>query len=388
MNLGESLRPGPGAGRAKEVSSASVKAWLDSHADGLALAVVALGLAARLSNVRGAYLMPDELSHLNIASARDLAGVYRASLASAHPPLFMLLLHFWKEVARSEWSLRLLPAAFGAASVWEGYRWAGALFGKAAALATAALLALLPSLVIASAELRAYGLLLFLITAALSALEHALETRQPRGIVLFAALGSLALLTHYWAILFLISALVYAAVRVLTDRYPAPFVRAWITTQGAVAALFLFLYASHISRLRGGESEVQAQTDWLRSSYFLAGQESPLRFCLRQTAALFQYLFSSRAAGMVGLGLLLVGAGGLVLRRRASALLLVLPVLASAAAGLLRLYPYGGTRHSIGLAPFVAAAVGVAGARLAGDRLWVAALLAAALAPAAFAAAG
>ena len=110
-------------------------------------------------------------------------------------------------------------------------------------------------------------------------------------------------------------------------------------------------------------------------------------FLARQTLSVFEFLFSARAAAVAALAL---AAGGLVLlvrRRRPVSALVALVFGLSAAAGLLGLYPYGGTRHSVHLAPFAAAAVGAALAELSGNRLWGFGLLAAVLAPAAFAAA-
>ena len=74
-------------------------------------------------------------------------------------------------------------------------------------------------------------------------------------------------------------------------------------------------------------------------------------------------------------------------RRSPAAALLVLPILFGVAGGLLDLYPYGGTRHSVDLVLFAAAGTSVALARWTGDHRWIAVAVAAVLAPAAFLAA-
>jgi uncharacterized membrane protein len=358
--------------------------WLLSHADAAALLLVTLGLAARLLAARAPFFGPDESLFLQIASAPDLPGAYRVSLGNAHPPLFPLLLHFWKPLAGSEWQLRLLSVAFGTAFLWAAFRWAGALFGKTSALVALALLAFLPSLVILSAQLRGYALMLWLMAAALTALERAFEEGSAWRLGLFTAFTGLSLLTHYSALWFTLSVFVYATVRAGSERSPRRFVLAWVTSQAAIAALCLFLYVTHVSSLRGGALEQEAQTLWLRAGYFHPGQESALRFLARQTVALFQFLFSTPVAGIVALGLLLGAIAWLAGRRRPSAILLLLPFLFSAAAGLLGRYPYGGTRHSIDLVPFACAGIGVALARLSAERPWVAIAVAAVLAPAGF----
>jgi hypothetical protein len=363
----------------------SSERWLRSHADAAAILIVALGLATRLLAARRSFVIFDETLHFQLASPASVLGVYRASLTSAHPPLFVLLLHFWYGIVGSGWQLCLLPVAFGTAFLWAAYRWAGSVFGKAPALLMLGLLAFLPSLVLLSAELRGYAMMLWLIAAALAALERAFRKGSPRWFALFAALAALALLTHYAALRFTVAVFAYAAVRLRVERSPARLVGAYAASLAAVATVFLFLHARHVSALRGGPLEREAQADWLRASYFRTGEESAIRFLMRQTAALFQFLFSSPAAGIAAGLLVLGGVALLALRRQPSAILLGLPFAIAAAGGLLRLYPYGGSRHSVDLGLFACGAIGVALSRLASDRLWVAVALAAALMPAGFA---
>jgi 4-amino-4-deoxy-L-arabinose transferase-like glycosyltransferase len=352
--------------------------------DRIALAVVVLGLAARLLAARMPFLTPDEEMHLEIASVPGLLGTYRASLGAAHPPLFFLLLHFWKGVAGTEWVLRLLPVAFGTAFLWAAYRWAGAIFGRTAALSALVLLAFLPSVVLVSVEIRSYSLLLWLAAGALLAIEGAFREESRRGLALFALLSALCLLTHYSAVFVVLPAFVYSAMRIGRERPPKRFVAAWAAGQALLAALCALLYTTHIAKLRGSAMERIAQEDWLKGSYFRAGRESALRFCARQTAAFFEFLLSSPVAGLLGAALLLGAIAWLAARRQPSAILIGVPFALAAAAGLLALYPYGGTRHSIVLAPFACAGIGVALARLSSERLWLPIALAIVLVPAGF----
>jgi hypothetical protein len=351
----------------------------------VAILIVVLGLSARLLAARRSFVIFDEKLHLELASADSVLETYRVSLTNAHPPLFFLLLHFWQRIVGTGWQLCLLPVAFGTAFLWAAYRWTGSLFGKVGALVTLGLLAFLPSFVLLSAELRGYALMLCLIAAALMALEHGLTADSPRSFALFAALAGLSLLTHYAALRFLIAAFLYAAARLFSTNAPARLVRAYAASEAALAAVFVFLYTSHLSKLRGSGIEREAQAEWLRASYFRAGEESALRFLSRQTAALFHFLFSSPAAAIVAGTLLIGGVTLLAARRQPAAILLAIPFALAAAGGVLRLYPYGGSRHSIDLGLFACAGIGFAIARLAADRIWVAVVLAAALVPAGFA---
>ena len=368
-------------------SSERAGRWLRQRADGAALLLAGAGLAVRLLAARGSSLSGDEALHFQLASAPDAAAVYRISLTNAHPPLFLLLLHFWRLAAVSEWGLRLLPVAFGGAFLWAAYRWAGSLLGRAAGLGALAIAAFLPPLVSLSAEVRAYALLLLLAAAALWQLERAFESGSPGRMALSAALLALAILAHYAALRVAAAAFVYAAIRLRRQRGPSRLAAAWAACQAGIGALFLLLYATHLSRLRGNALEREARADWLRTGYLQAG-ESPLRFAGRQTLSLFEFLCSSRAAGLALLLLTLAGIWRLARRRHAAAaLLLGSPFFFAAAGGLLGLYPFAGTRHSIDLALFAAAAAGAALAPLLERSPWAALLLAAALLPAGVAAA-
>ena len=364
-----------------------IERWLQSHADAVALVFVALGLAARLRAAHAPFLAPDEALHLRLAGSGSLLATYRNSLGNAHPPLFLFLLNGWRRIAQSDFQLRLLPVAFGTAFLWSAYRWATALFGKAAGLTTLGYLAFLPSVVLVSSELRAYALLLWLIAAALYALERAFANRSEGRLALASGLTALALLTHYAAFRFAAAAFAYALARILIERRPRRFVVVWAAGQAAVAAVAAFLLTSHVSRIRGSPMEREAQTTWLRESYLL-GSENPLRFLTRQTLALFRGLFSSPTAGVVALVLLIFGIAWLAARRKPAAILLAVPFLLAAAGGLLAIYPYGGTRHSVDLSIFACAGAGVALARLAGERLWVAIAVAGVLVAAGFVVSG
>jgi uncharacterized membrane protein len=354
------------------------------QADHVALLLVALGFVARLLAARRSFVGHDELLHLRLASPENLLEMYRWTLTNAHPPLFFVLLHYWQQVVGVGWQLCLLPVAFGTAFLWIAYRWARSLFGAISALTTLAALAFLPQVVLLSAELRGYSLALLLIACALAALERGLREDSAGWVALSAAAMALALGTHYVAIRSAIALFAYGALRILAVRAKRPVVGFWVASQVALAALFLFFYTTHLSKVRGGGMERLAQSDWLRASY-LQAEEGALSFVFRQTAALFRFLFTSPAGALIAAALVL---GGLAVAARArwpGAVLLALPFVLAAAGGLLRLYPYGGTRHSIDLALYASAAIGIAVARLTGERLWVPLLLAAALAPAAFA---
>jgi Predicted membrane protein len=322
------------------------------HGDLAAFVAVVVVFVIRIVAARDRYLSPDEALHVEAASAPSMINAYENSQFLAHPPLFFLLLHFWLRAGRSEFFLRLLPAVFGVGFLWFAHRWAGRLFGRTAGLTTLFLVALSPAFLPLSAEVRGYSLLLFLSAAALAEFENALEARSPARMVGFSLLLYLAILAHYAALFITMSLFVYALVRFWRGRPPRRVLWIWAVFQAGAAALYLFLYFTQVARLRGTEA-VQTLTGPLASSYFHHDRETASGFLVRQTADLSRYLFGSRLAAAVVILLAAAGVVSLALKRRPSALLVALPCLLGAACGLTALYPFGGTRHSAYLLPFV-----------------------------------
>lgn len=229
--------------------------------------------------------------------------------------------------------------------------------------------------------MRGYTLLLMLSASALAAFEKAVEARSPAWMAVFSLLLYLAILTHYGALFVTLSLFVYALARFRSSRLSGRVVGTWAVFQVGASVLYLFLYFTQVASLRGGELERQAVTGWLDTSYFHRGQESLILFVLRQTASVFRYFFGSPVAAAIAFLLAAAGVVHLALKRHPSVLLIVLPFLSSAAAGVLGLYPFGGTRHSSYLLPFTAAAIAVAVSTFSLRRPWSLLLLCAALVP-------
>ena len=364
--------------RRPESPEPPIERWLAAHTTAFALAIVLLGLLARLRAADAPFLQPDEVLHLRIASADSVSALYRESLTNAHPPLFYLLLRPWTALVRSDWALRLLPVAFGTAFLWFAWLWASGALGAACGLIALACLAFFPSIVVVCSELRAYSLLLLLLAACLWALDRAFAEGSRQRLWLCAGLGALALTTHYSAIPILAAAGIYAAARLWSERQPKAFVMAWAASQAALAAVAVLLVATHVSHLRGGPLEREVQETWLKESFY-RGEDGALRFLAGRTLSLFQYFFSTRPGAAIALAVFAGSVLWLAARRRGEAILLTLPIVLLAAGGLLAVYPYGGTRHDVGLALFVYAGTGLGLSRLTRDRLWAALAIAGAL---------
>jgi Predicted membrane protein len=353
--------------------------WLRAHADLAAFATVVVVSSVQLIEAGNRVLNDDEALNFDLVNVGRVAESYRRARSYPNPPLFYVLLHFWIDIGRFEFFLRLLPAAFWAAFLWLSYRWAGRVFGKAIGFLTLAITAFSPTSLFLSTELRAYTLLLMLSAAALVEIESAAETSSLARMTGFFACLSLAALTHYAAVFVVAALAVYAGVRLRAARTARRVVLAWACFQVGLVLLYLLLYFTEMKSLRGSDMERHGM-EALRSGYFHRGEESALFFIGRQTRAMFSFFYGS-AAGVAALCLAVAGVLILAARRQQAVLLPVLPYLFGALAGVLGLYPFSETRHSVYFLLFIPAAIGVALASLAAWRRWAICLASVILVP-------
>jgi len=361
---------------------APVEELLEAHLTAVALAILAAGFVLRLWVAARSYLSPDEALIYVIIHQPSLALSYKLSLTEPHPPLFYVLLHFWHLLGRSEWMLRLPSVFAGMGFCWCTYRWLSRLFNKAAGLTGLILAAFLPPVVALSAEMRMYALLLFAIAAALDSLERALETNSRRWMWIFSGALYAAILTHYSAIFFVVSAGVYVLVRMASSRAPRDLILTWAEGQAIAVALYGLLYLTHLSQRKG------VVDTWQTPSYFHWGSVSVFAFTRQRTVEIFQFLFQNRyvSVGMLLfflISLAILFRGALANHRDGrdwpAAVLCVLPFVGVLCAAIAALYPYGGSRHIIFLVPFVIAGLSYLFAAVSGRRLWASFMLAAVL---------
>jgi dolichyl-phosphate-mannose-protein mannosyltransferase len=334
----------------------------------LPAALLAAGLVLRVIPAARTFLNPDEALHYSLAAQSSVSLAYQQSLTQAHPPLLILLLYYWRVVGHSELLLRLPSLLAGTAFCWLGYRWLEKIAGRGAALAGLLLFSLAPSLILLSAEVRQYGLLLFFLAACLYLAETAVQNNSCFSMALFSLALCGALLSHYSAFLFAFATGVYMLVRLYPYRERGLSV-VWATGQVLALALCLLLFRENLSHFTGGGLAHDMDT-WLRKSFFHPGEENVLTYVLVQTLRVFTNLFSQ---GFVGSAALVVFVAGLAISLRRSeplvaggpaprllALFILLPFVTNCLLGLAGKYPYAGTRHNSFLAPFAIAGMAVA----------------------------
>ncbi len=346
---------------------------------GLFLAAV-LGLAARVLFSRVNPVNYDGYWHVFIA--RNLA---RESAALAHPPLFPFLLRQADAIRHSRFSYLSISLAAGTAAVF--------LFGlvlqkmcrnRAVPVLGALALALSPAAITLSGIAEAYMLCLAWLLAALvayvglAAPEPAAPSRPRR--VAFAVFGTLALLSHYAAGLFLAAcALAPALLAALEPRYRAAWKRALPRRSAADAATFLLPAAVAVVLVLGRARPWLHRLSHVAEFYFDPARETAPQFLARALADTF-HLFSPlriesgalAAAALCAFVAAVVAVAVADDRRRdpavpgaTPAVLLLLLLGLEAAAGFGGRYPFGGAmRHQFLLMVF-----GLLAAAVAFDRL-------------------
>jgi hypothetical protein len=336
----------------------------------LPLGLLFAGLLLRLVPAASNFLNPDEAQHYLLSQQPSLRLTYQASLTTAHPPLLILLLHYWSALGKSELMLRMPSVLAGTAFCWMMFLWLRNVAGRGAALAGLALLLFSPPLIQLSGEIRQYALLLVFMAGCLYGFDRAVEERSA-GLMLLSSLAlDLAILSHYSAFVFALAFGIYALLRLRSAKPARAVTRAWMLGQVSALSLSLFLLAGHVSQLqRRGIPEELANT-YHSVAIFHSGKDRLVPFIIRNSSRLFGYLAGNKGVG--ALEFLAFSAGVVVLFRcqpgqdrsypkpRQLGILLVLPFAINCVAALAGRYPYGGTRHSIFLAPFLMSGVAIA----------------------------
>ncbi|MFY9951583.1 MAG: glycosyltransferase family 39 protein [Candidatus Sulfotelmatobacter sp.] len=368
----------------------SAESWPRGRIDLAAVFILLFGLIARMWAASGTFLNPDEALHFRLANQTSWLLAYRQSLTASHPPLLTFILYFWRVLGTSELWLRMPSILAGVVFCWMFYKWLRNAAGDLAGLIGLIFVSFLPPVVLLSAEIRQYALLLAFLASALYFLDDSFAKNSSARMIAFSLCLYLAMLSHYSAFWFAAALGIYALLR-FTERISLALKTTWAIGQIGALALAIFLYKSHISKLGVGESRTALQgwmSDFfLRRSYFDAAHDDPLLFLVGHSFGAFQYFFGQLAVGDV-MGLLFVLGVVLLLRgkdlpqqkadSRRLAILLLLPFAVAAVAALAHVYPYGGTRHIAFLIIPGVAGVSVAIARLAADS-WKRGLAAAAL---------
>jgi 4-amino-4-deoxy-L-arabinose transferase-like glycosyltransferase len=330
-----------------------IEIWVVKNSSWLALGIIAAAFVLRVAYSNSCYLNPDEAQHFGAARQSSWLETYKASLLVSHPPLFILVLHGILFLGRTELILRLPSVVAGTAALWLAFSWLRRSLGATSALVGLGFMAISPAAISASTEVRQYGLLLCFVCGALYATERTFTERSCLWAVIQGLFVAGALLTHYIAVVVLISLGFYILLRSFLDAVPRLVLFTIGASQLIVAMLEGWLYLGYVHRA------VRFNMDYLRPHYYLKGRESLLVFAWRAVSGTFSYTFGFHRLAFLFLLVFLVGViallGGRTKEPRLMGLLIILPFAIGFAAAVAQVFPFDGTRHQAYLLPFLAA---------------------------------
>ncbi|MGE8065433.1 glycosyltransferase family 39 protein [Pseudomonas sp. NPDC089569] len=206
------------------------------------LPILVLAAIVRFYDLTAAAIWGDEGSSLLLARY-TLPDIWHHAAYDVHPPLYFMLLHGWMALfGDGIFSIRCLSALPGIASVGLGIWLVDRLATRRAAILAGVLLALLPTAVRYSQEVRMYSLLGLLLLGATLALVYWI--RQPgrrRYLAIYAVLMSAALYTHYFAVLCALSHWLYLVILRVKPGHRLGHIQRgdWWLANLAIVALYL-----------------------------------------------------------------------------------------------------------------------------------------------------
>ncbi|MDZ4860097.1 MAG: glycosyltransferase family 39 protein [Candidatus Hydrogenedentes bacterium] len=223
-------------------------------------AVLVLAFALRLIRLGTFSYWHDEVHNL-IASEDVYALVVHGNLISNHPPLPYLLVALWRALGfgASEWSMRLLPVAFGVGAVGAMFVLGRRLFGTRAGLFAAFLLAIAPLHVYHSQDLKEYIYLPCVAIVMVHWFYRAVESNRTRDWMVYGVLAGLACYTEIFVGPLLV-AINFWAFPLLRSK-PGMW-RRWLAGNALGALLFLPWFSIMLRKAVG--TMVKAENWWVQ----------------------------------------------------------------------------------------------------------------------------
>jgi len=186
------------------------------------LGLTLLGAALRFGTLNVQSIWLDESATM-ILVRRGFSGMLSHLAASeSSPPLYYMLVWLWTKIfGIGPLGFRSLSALVGTITIPVMYA-AGRTFSSRAGLWAAALTAVNPAMFYYSQEARAYALLVLFAAGAFVFWQQALRQPSRRNLMLWAAMSSLAILTHYFAAFLFLPELLFLARRLGYRRILIP----------------------------------------------------------------------------------------------------------------------------------------------------------------------
>ncbi len=327
--------------------------FLEQHGSMLALGILGLGVILRIEGFTEWWLNPDEGIYYSVLTREYFADFWAQASATAHPPLYFLLLRGMGSLTTDFAWLRSLSLVSGSVAVYLFFlvgRELGGAGSRAwlAGLLSSLALAISPRAIALSQVIRPYMLLVALLAGALYLFLRYLRAPSTRLLVGYAACISFAVLLHYSAVL----GLGVFGCLVLADaarRGPGrPEWRRLLAVHSIPGVILVGLYFAHLRDLMSGSVADTALQGWLNA--YMIGSPGDVWFSV---VGFHSTVVGSDQAASAAL-FTLVALGYAAWTRAWTPLVAVGSGLFLAVAGAVsQIYPFGATRHVSWLLVFV-----------------------------------
>ncbi|MGD0453273.1 MAG: glycosyltransferase family 39 protein [Solirubrobacteraceae bacterium] len=217
----------------------------------LVIGITVLGAVLRFATLGVQSIWLDESATIILVHRGFWAMLSHLSSSESAPPLYYMLVWIWTKIfGIGALGFRSFSALVGTVTIPVMYA-AGRRMSPRAGLWAAALTAVNPAMYYYSQEARAYALLILFSAAAFVLWQRALEQPERRNLALWAAMSSVALLTHYFAVFLFVPEALILARQVGVKKVRAPV--------GAVLLVGLALLPLALAERAGGK------TSWIEA---------------------------------------------------------------------------------------------------------------------------
>lgn len=287
------------------------------------------------------------------------------ALRNSAPPLFAVLLNLVIHFGTSERFLRFIPFVAGTLSIPFIYKLARRMISPAGALFCAFLVAIAPSQVEYSQQVREYSLTFLFAILILDAYLSFIQKPTWRQTILLALIFSVGLFLQYGLallitsmnILFLIHLLSNHPINVQTGKkfsLNRDLLFKWVISQvfclGAVLGVYLLALRDQFNSEGFGAY-------YLGEGYWEGTLNTLFPFISTNTTRILYFVFPDQ---FLVAFTLLVGLVAIFLRKeKQTGLLILVPALLAFCTGLLRIYPYIGARQDMFLFPGILLGIGL-----------------------------
>ena len=205
------------------------------------ISILILGTFLRLYDLGHESIWLDEGFSEGIA-IRDVGAIVEWSKNDVHPPLYLVMLHYWMSwFGNSEFSLRLLSALFGILSIIVIYLIGKKCFNNKIGLLSAFLFTISLMHIQYSQEARSYTLLVFLGLISIYYFQNILEHNRIKDWALYLVVSSILIYTHTFAIFIFMFENMYFIYHLLmnVEQKKGKLFLKWLGGQVLIVASFL-----------------------------------------------------------------------------------------------------------------------------------------------------